>query len=189
MLFDSSPERFIAALTTCIDDPEVDAVLAILSPNTLVSPSELARSVTAVTQQMTKPLLTCWMGESEAREGRALFAQARIPTFRTPENAVVAFAFMVNWVRNQKLLQETPPALTSYQGRSPCARCGQAVAEPQILTLPEAKSVLAAFHIPVSPTYVASSASEAVSIANQLGYPGERLYPASPEKLKPPFAT
>lgn len=208
VLFDSSPERFVAALTTCIDDPEVDAVLAILSPNTLVSPAELARSVTAVTQQMTKPLLTCWMGESEARDGRAILAQARIPTFRTPENAVVAFAFMVNWVRNQKLLQETPPALTSYQ--EPHTHLARTIVAQtltdnrQILTLPEAKSVLAAFHIPVSPTYVVGSPSEAVGTATQLGYPvtmkasmrgqgqkllhvGERLYSASAEEVKAAF--
>lgn len=208
VLFDGSPERFVAALTTCIDDPDVDAVLAILSPNTLVSPSELARSVTAITRQMTKPLLTCWMGESEAREGRAIFAQARIPTFRTPENAVVAFAFMVNWVRNQKLLKETPPALTSYQEpltQVAASIVARAVAENrQILSLPEAKSVLAAFHVPVSPTYVASSPSEAVGLANQLGYPvamkvsmqgrgqkpllaGERLYPTSPGEVETAF--
>jgi len=175
VLFDGSPERFIAALTTCIDDPQVDAVLAILSPNTLVSPAELARSVATVTRQITKPLLTCWMGESEAREGRAILAQARIPTFRTPENAVLAFAFMVNWVRNQKLLQETPPALTSYQEpQTQIARTivARALAENrQILSLPEAKSVLAAFHIPVSPTGVARDADEAVRLANQFGYP------------------
>ncbi len=208
VLFDANPERFVGALTTCIDDPNVDGVLAILSPNTFVSPTELAHAVIGTTQQITKPLLTCWMGESEAREGRATFARAGIPTFRTPENAVVAFAFMVNWVRNQKLLKETPPALTSYQ--EPDTERAQAVIaralgeNRQILSLPEAKAVLAAFHIPVSPTTVARDEGEAIAIANQLGYPvamkpatqrrgqpllgaGERLFPKSAEEVAAAF--
>lgn len=175
VLFDANPERFVGALMTSIDDPNIDGVLAILSPNTFVSPTDLAQAVLAATRQITKPLLTCWMGEAEAREGRACFAKARIPTFRTPENAVVAFAFMVNWVRNQKLLQETPPSLTSYQEpdtQRAQALMMKALAENRhILTLPEAKNVLAAFHIPVSTTTVATTAAEAIAIADQLGYP------------------
>jgi acetyltransferase len=208
VLFDAGPERFVGALTTCIDDPNIDAVLAILSPNTIVAPTALAHTVIEATRKITKPLLTCWMGEAAAREGRAAFAKARIPTFRTPENAVVAFAFMVNWVRNQKLLQETPPALTSYQEpdtQRAQTIVAQALAENrQILSLPEAKLVLAAFHIPVSPTTAARSASEAAVIANQIGYPvamklaaqgggqkslaaGERLYPTSAGEVESAF--
>jgi acetyltransferase len=207
VLFDASPTRFVGALTTCIDDPNIDGVLAILSPNTIVGPTELAHAVIEATKQITKPLLTCWMGEAAAREGRATFAKARIPTFRTPENAVVAFAFMVNWVRNQKLLQETPPALTSYQ--EPDIQRAQAIIDQaleenrQILNLPEAKAVLAAFHIPVSTTTAARSNIEAVTVANQIGYPvamklaaqgggqktlaGERLYPASAKEVEAAF--
>ncbi|MCF8199424.1 MAG: bifunctional acetate--CoA ligase family protein/GNAT family N-acetyltransferase [Sulfuritalea sp.] len=208
VLFDANPERFVGALMTCIDDPNIDGVLAILSPNTFVSPTDLAHAVLATTRQITKPLLTCWMGEAEAREGRATFAKARIPTFRTPENAVVAFAFMVNWVRNQKLLQETPPSLTSYQEpntQSAQALVMKALAENRhILTLPEAKEVLAAFHIPVSTTTVARSSMEAVEIADQLGYPvtmklatsgrgnnplgaGERQFPTSALEVETSF--
>lgn len=208
VLFDASPERFVGALMTCIDDPNIDGVLAILSPNTFVAPTELANAVIDATRQITKPLLTCWMGEAVAHDGRAAFAKARIPTFRTPENAVVAFAFMVNWMRNQKLLQETPAALSSY--REPDIRSAQeivvrALAENrQILSLPEAKAVLAAFHIPVSPTAAAGSASEAVAIAGRIGYPitiklathgggqkalgaGERLYPSSATEVEIAF--
>jgi acetyltransferase len=208
VLFDANPERFVGALATCTDDPNVDGVLAILSPNTFVAPTELAKVVIETTQQITKPLLTCWMGESDAREGRATFAKARIPTFRTPENAVVAFAFMVNWVRNQRLLQETPPALSSYQEPDTAgaqAIVAQALAENrQILSLPEAKAVLTAFHIPVSPTTLATSIAEAIRIADQIGYPvamkvvtqgrgqtsltaGDRLYPTSAEEVEAAF--
>lgn len=207
LLFDATPERFVGALTACIDDTNIDGVLAILSPNTFVAPTTLAQSIIDTTHQFTKPLLTCWMGESEAREGRATFAKARIPTFRTPENAIVAFAFMVNWVRNQRLLQETPAALTSYQEpdtEGAQAIITQALAENrQTLNLHEAKSVLAAFHIPISPASSVRNEIEAVRIANQHGYPvvmklaspgrsqksltGDRLYPTCAEEVKVAF--
>ena len=77
------------------------------------------------------------------------FAKACFPTFRTPESAVAAFAFMVDWVHNQALLLETPPAQSSYTSPDvPSARhiIESALAEGRnALTLPEAKAVLASF--------------------------------------------
>lgn len=175
VMFDTGPERFVDAITTCLDDPGVDAVLAILTPNIYVDPLAVAQATIAAAAQAAKPVFTCWLGEVHARSSRAAFARARFPTFRTPENAVAAFAFMVNWVRNQAMLLEMPPALSSYI--APDVTAARAIIELALadgrtaLTLPEAKAILAAFHIPVSQTVLAHSPTEAVHIADRLGYP------------------
>jgi len=175
VLFDTGPKRFVEAITTCLDDPGVDAVLAILTPNVYVDPLAVARATIGAVEQAVKPVFTCWLGEVHARSSRAAFARARFPTFRTPENAVSAFAFMVNWVRNQAMLLEMPPALSSYVAPDVAAAraiIDGALAERRLaLTLPEAKGVLAAFHIPVSQTVLATSPTAAVHIADRLGYP------------------
>lgn len=175
VLFDAKPQRFVEAITTCLDDPGVDAVLAILTPNAFLDPLRVAQVTIGAVDKALKPVFTCWLGEVHARSARAAFAKARFPTFRTPENAVSAFAFMVNWVRNQALLLEMPPALTSYV--APDVAAARAIIDQVLatgrtaLTLPEAKAVLAAFHIPVSPTALAGSPTEAVHLAERLGYP------------------
>ena len=71
----------------------------------------VARAIIEIAATSDKPILACCMGESSVREARRLLAGAQIPVFRTPESAVTAFAFMVDFVRNQRLLLETPPAL------------------------------------------------------------------------------
>jgi len=166
--FDTGPERFVGALSACLDDPEVDAVLAVLSPNTFVDPGALAHATIDVARQADKPLLTCWLGEIDASPARAAFAQARIPTFRGADSAVAGFSFVVNWVRNQALLQETPPALWSYQEPdSALARSviAQALADGRdTLTAAQAGAVLAAFHIPLVPTLAPSARTLRVAI-------------------------
>ena len=82
---------------------------------------------------------------------------------------------MVNWVLNQALLLETPAALSSYTAPDVAAARGiieNALAENRTtLNLPEAKAILSTFHIPVSQTLLATTPTEAVSVANHLGYP------------------
>ncbi|NMU52972.1 protein acetyltransferase, partial [Vibrio parahaemolyticus] len=53
-------------------------------------------------------ILTNWSGEQTSREARLAFTQAGIPTYRTPESAVVAYMHLVEYRRNQKQLMETP---------------------------------------------------------------------------------
>jgi acetyltransferase len=175
VMFDADPTHFVGAISACLDDPGVDGVLAILTPNTYIDPLAVAQATIAAAEKADKPVLTCWLGEQQARSARTAFARARFPTFRTPENAVSAFAFMVNWVLNQALLLETPAALSSYTAPDVAAARGiieNALAENRTtLNLPEAKAILSTFHIPVSQTLLATTPTEAVNVANHLGYP------------------
>lgn len=173
--FDASPDNWIAAVSACADDPGVDGVLAILTPNSAADPLDYARLAIGALSGAEKPVLACLLGEVRSRAARAAFARARFPTFRTPENAVAAFAFMMNWVRNQALMLETPAALSSYI--APNTAQAQAIIETHLqgsgrmLSLPDAKSVLAAFRIPITPSECAKTPTEAVAVANRLGYP------------------
>jgi acetyltransferase len=54
-------------------------------------------------------VITAWLGEHSARAARRRFAEARIATYETPDNAVAGFMHRVCHRRNQELLMETPP--------------------------------------------------------------------------------
>lgn len=190
ILFDASPERYAETIAACLADPGVDGVLVILVPTTFTDPLAVAQACIQAAQGSEKPVLACWLGENETRAGRCHLAHQRFPTFRTPESAMTAFAFMVDWRRNQALLQETPPALTSY--RAPHTEAARAILKQALdegrseLTLPEAKEVLSAFHIPVSQTVLATTPTEAVKAADQLGYPlaMKSATPGSPRRVR-----
>ena len=106
---------------------------------------------------------------------RDLIANSNIPSFRTPEAAVGAFGNIASFYQNQRLLQQTPPPLSHLaQPDVEGARLliENVLAERRnILTEMESKALLAAFHIPVTQTILATSSNEAMMIATQLGYP------------------
>ena len=73
---DADPARYATALTACLEDDNVDGVLAILTPQAMTDPTQAARAVIEAAKQSDKPLVTCWMGEEQVREARMLFKGA-----------------------------------------------------------------------------------------------------------------
>ncbi len=152
VMFDTGTARYTAALRALLEDRAVDGVLSIVTPNTFVDPLALAQATIDAAQGCDKPVLGCWMGETEVRPARARLARERMASFRTPENAVVGFHFLVDWVRSQAQLQETPAALVSSYLAPDLERARalvqQALAQGRTrLDEDEARALLAAFHI------------------------------------------
>ena len=172
---DAGPEHFRAAITACSNDPAVDGVLAIYSPKLSGNPTVIAEALAVMNASMSKPLLTCWMGDEKVAEARRTINGAGIATFRTPEAAVDAFSNIASFYQNQQLLHQTPPPLS--QLAKPDLEGARILLESvlaerrKVLTEMESKALLAAFHIPITHTIVARSATEAILIASQLGYP------------------
>lgn len=175
ILYDAGPDTYVAAAAACLADPSVDGLLIISAPNDRFDPCAVAKALVETFSRTDKPILTCWLGENSVRDARAVLAAADFPVFRTPENAVVAFAYMVNWIRNQVLLRETPPALSSYVAPDRAAALALIeriqAAGRQKLDMRETKAILEAFHIPVSPTLPATTPGEAMQAAQTIGYP------------------
>ncbi|OHC66892.1 MAG: GNAT family N-acetyltransferase [Rhodocyclales bacterium RIFCSPLOWO2_02_FULL_63_24] len=175
ILGDADPARYGAALQACIDDDQVDGVLAILTPQAMTDPTQAARTVIEIARHSDKPLVTCWMGEEQVSEARKLFKGAAIPTFRTPEPAVDLFSHISNYYRNRQLLMQSPPSISEQA--PPRLESARLVIETalmegrKVLNEMESKAVLAAFKIPIAQTVVARSASEAMVLAEELGLP------------------
>jgi acetyltransferase len=172
---DATPERYRDAVSICMRDEEVDGVLVILTPQAMTQPLEVAQLLLEAAAQFSKPLLTCWMGDTQIRAGRALFAQSRVPAFRTPEAAVEAFSYITAFYRNQRLLAQTPGPLSHHD--APDVEGARMLIETalaerrKVLSEMESKALLAAFHIPVASTMVARSPGEALMLAQEFGLP------------------
>jgi len=172
---DAGAARYQAALEACLADPGVDGVLAMLTPQAMTKPAEAAQAVIEVAKQSNKPVLSCWMGESQVAEGRRLFKEAGIPYFTTPEPAVEVFSFLSAFYENQRLLMQTPASLS--QQAEPDVEGARMIIESALsqgrhtLTEVESKSLLSSFHIPVAQTLIARDATEAMLMAQQMGFP------------------
>ncbi|MGS9235699.1 hypothetical protein ACQWHR_26415, partial [Salmonella enterica subsp. enterica serovar Infantis] len=51
---------------------------------------------------------TNWCVELSYQEASRLLSEAGLPNYRTPEGTITAFMHMVEYLRNQKQLRETP---------------------------------------------------------------------------------
>jgi acetyltransferase len=175
ILGDATPERYRSAVEICARDRNVQGLLVILSPQAMTDPTETARQVMPFARLEGKPILTCWLGGAEVREGRRILSAASIPTYASPEGAIGAFLKMVQYRRNQELLYETPQVL--HAEWSPDADRVRSIldaarAEDRVLlNEAEAKEVLTAYGIPVTQTVACRTVDEAAAAAARIGFP------------------
>ena len=172
---DAPTERYVQTLQILLEDPEADAVLFIHAPTAIVPSAEIAAAVSPVAKQAARNVLACWLGGDAVRQARSAFAQAGIPTYDTPEDAVHAFLQMVQYHRNQDLLMEVPASRSAdfvHDRDKAQAVVRSALAEGRaMLSEPEAKALLAAYGIPVVNTLIAATVEEAIRIAPDIGFP------------------
>ncbi len=164
---DAPAERYEESIELTLADPNVDAVLVMNCPTALADSLDAARSTIKAVESYNKKhdrqkiVLTNWLGEVTAREARALFSENNIPTFNTPADAIRGFSYLTRHVKAQEKLMRAPPSLPEdYVTDSKAAQ--RIISEVldqnrQMLTEPEAKSVMEAYGIPVVPTFKVDS--------------------------------
>ena len=171
----SRPTR--ARWKLCCKGRGADAILLIHAPSLTARGVTLAHELIAFIRQHPRArrfnILTNW--EYSAQEGRRLFNEAGIPTYRTPESAVTAFMHMVEYRRNQKQLMETPASL--HGDRLDVERCQQLLRQAldrqqRVLDTHLAHApILQAAGLSTLSTWIVSDAIEAALTAEQIGYP------------------
>lgn len=172
---DAPAERYVQTLETLFAADETDAVLFLHAPTAIVSSVDIANAVVPLAQKAPCNMLACWLGGETVAQARRIFSDAGIPSYETPEKAVHGFMQIVQYRRNQNLLMEVPAS--TQTGFVPDQALAHAVARQALiggrtmLSEPEAKSVLAAYGIPVAQTKIAYTTKEAVRIAQEIGYP------------------
>lgn len=175
VLGDAPPDRFGEACRLVLEDPNVDAALAVLAPQAVTDPSATASVVATVTATSTKPVLAAWMGGNLMAGGIQLLNHAGVPTYTTPEQAVRAFMNLYSYGRNQEILHETPrdiPVAFALDRRRLRDLFDMILMEGhETLSETLSKALLEGYEIPVTKPYAARSAEEAVEMALRVGYP------------------
>ncbi|MCB1022017.1 MAG: bifunctional acetate--CoA ligase family protein/GNAT family N-acetyltransferase [Acidobacteria bacterium] len=175
VLGDADPGRYASSLEICLADPQIDAVLAVLTPQAMTEPVAVAEQVAAIAKKSHKPVLVVWMGGAQIEPARQVFREAVVPNYRTPDTAVECIASIVAHRENQQLLLQAPPPLSNT--KAPDVDGAKAIIEHALssnrtlLTTAESKAVLAAFHIPILPSVRAHDRAEALVVAEELGFP------------------
>jgi acyl-CoA synthetase (NDP forming) len=170
VLGDAPPERYAAALAAAQKDPEVDAILVILTPQAMTKAPETARAI-AKTMTGDKPVLVSFMGGVEVMPGRAELVAASLPDYESPERAVGALKAMYEY----SVWRNRPPRVVN-RFRVHRRRVERIITRSQRigrLQLSEVKSktILKAYGFKIPLGQLAISSEEAVEIAERIGYP------------------
>ena len=172
---DAPVRRYVDTLQALLADPGGGAVLFMHAPSAIVKSGEIARACAPIVREARGRVMACWLGDAAVEEARAIFVEAGAADYRTPEEAVRAFAMLATYRRNQALLLEVP---TASESGAPDVAAARAVFDRALATgrtmldESEAKEVLRAYRIPTVRTVaVAPTVAAAVAAADELGYP------------------
>jgi acetyltransferase len=173
ILGDASAERFGRALSICFDSQNLDGVLVILAPQALTAPLAVARTLAAAVKERRYPVFTCWMGGKSIAEAVDILNEAGIPTYDTPERAVRAFLYMVDYARDLETLLEIPPKITRHMvfDQTKARQLLRAAPAHRFMPETDARELLTAYGLPVIRTQIAETEAQASSIGREMGYP------------------
>lgn len=168
---DAAPDRYGNALAAVIRDESVDGALVILTPQSMTNALETAKAVVDIARRTHKPILCCFMGIIDVSAGVKYLQASGIPVYRFPENAAKAFGALYRYARWLNRQQFAPFELRHDTQRATdiIERCLDA----GITRLGELEGIemLECYGFNVLPTHLATSAEEAATAAEAVGFP------------------
>ena len=81
VLGDADEKRYRTAVELCLKDRAADAVLVILTPQTMTDPAVVAQTIVELSKEHNKMILASFMGESEVEAGRDILKKAKVPVY------------------------------------------------------------------------------------------------------------
>lgn len=170
VLGDAPPQRYEETLRAAQQDAEVDAIIIILTPQTMTEPAETARSIARAVVG-NKPVLVSFMGGRGVMPGRHELAEAGLPDFPSPDRAVAALKAMHGYA---KWRSRPPRVVTRFRvNRRRAAHIINRSRSNEIFHLNEVKTknVLEAYGFFIPAGRLVTSREEAVEHARRIGFP------------------
>ncbi|NND04774.1 MAG: GNAT family N-acetyltransferase [Saprospiraceae bacterium] len=170
-----SPRQYAVALDSCLSEPDVNAVLVILTPQSEDHGIAISEEVSLVIKRHSKPVFASWMGEKMAYAGRSILEENRIPNYRYPERAVDTFLRIHSYFKNLELLYEFTPTIPegfTPEYKAARTQISQAQNLGQVdLTALQSRQILSFYDIPINEGVLVTTSAEAIAAANDMGYP------------------
>lgn len=172
VLGDALADRYEFALGVVLDDPNVDTVLVLLTPQAMTEARQTAEAIVRLAQEKAaKPILACFMGASKVEDGVRVLREAKVPRYDSPEEAVDtinAMADYVRWRNQPKRVVRLFPVNRRKVESIIERHLRQGVRE---IGETESKEILEAYGFATPKGSIATTADQAANIAQQLGYP------------------
>jgi acetyltransferase len=170
MLGGAEPADYAMAVKQLISDKNVDIVIPMLVPQSLVNPAGVAQAIVDASQGSTRPVLTCIMGDISVTEARLVLQGNRMPMFVHPESMGRVLKAMLDYAdwRNQNIETITP--LTNVD-RSAAEKIIRAPGASKVFGEAETRPILAAYGLSMIKGGLATNPVDAATLAEEIGFP------------------
>jgi acetyl coenzyme A synthetase (ADP forming)-like protein len=168
---DATSERYAAVLEQAAQDPNIDAMLVILTPQAMTDMERTADVVIRTAKSTDKPIITSFMGEKRVRSAIDRLKAASIPNFSYPELAVKAFKRLSDYRSWKDVTQEEVPAVwynfdSAHETITSILKSGiYQIGED------EAMKILIYYGFQFPKHALAKTAREAATLASRIGFP------------------
>jgi len=173
VLGDARAERYRCALERVMADHRVYAAAVILTPQAMTESLATARVIAEVKRRFPeKPILTVFMGGGEVEEASRYLKKIGIPCFDFPEKAVKTLSALYRYARYLKRPLDEPIHFGDVDADRVREILRKVRRDGRVVLLPhETSEIVRAYGVDTPEMKVATSESEAVNYAEELGYP------------------
>jgi acetyl coenzyme A synthetase (ADP forming)-like protein len=171
LLGDALADRYAFALEKVAADPNVDGLLVILTPQATINVEEAAEAIGRAAKRLTIPVVGCFMGEVRVRPGIDILARHNVPNYPFPERAIAALKAMSDY--RHARAAPMPVFEQIDADREAVRQVLDKTHKEGRVTVGDAESraILEAYGLRIPQSKLATTADEAVDIANAIGYP------------------
>ncbi|HUV40692.1 MAG TPA: acetate--CoA ligase family protein [Sedimentisphaerales bacterium] len=174
VLGDALADRYELAIEAVLEDPNVDVVLVLLTPQAMTEADSTAEAIVRQAQAKAsrqKPIFTCFLGAEKVKKAKQILQQAKIPHYDSPEKAVCTIKAMTDYIRWRNRPKRVVKQFAVNRAKVENIiekHLRQGIKE---INEEQSKQILAAYGFATPEDAVADSAEKAVAVANRLGYP------------------
>jgi len=171
VLGDAKADRYKFVIEKVVQDPNVDIVLILLTPQAMTEIEKTAEIITDISNRTDKPVITSFMGGKRIESSLKIMCQRKVPNYAFPERAISAVEAMYKYTLWQKrplcavqTFDVQKEAVSGVFGKMRQSKRLQLGEE-------EARQVISAYGFRIPKSILAVSESEAVEAAKEIGYP------------------
>ncbi len=171
VLGDAPPQRYEQAAAILAKDPNVRAILVILTPQAMTRAADTARVVVRLSKSSGLPVFASFMGKTGVAEAIPVLREGFVPHFEFPERAVITLGAMLQHRRNIDTPRTSPVAIAGDRSTVRAAISHAQAAGRTFITEHSASRIAAAYGIAVPAGGIAEDLLAARTLAADVGYP------------------
>jgi acetate---CoA ligase (ADP-forming) len=168
---DALADRYAHAVTTLIEDPEVDGLVVLLTPQGMTQIEETAKSIAYAALMGEKPILTAFMGQDMVASGVHILRKNRIPDYGFPERAVNVFSRMAEYAEWKKKPDRKPVTSSCDLTRAKASFEAMLLKEKTNVAGERALQIIEQAGLRIPHFEIAEDLEEAKQFAAKTGYP------------------